>query len=903
MSRGWAVVLAATVVAMTSPAQAQDVVVSSVANDAFTPFTSDDLLFMEVTADGYQLAESMNVYASRSGVYAPLGELARILDFSVGVFPNQGRAEGWVLSRDHPLIVDLPAGVARVNGVDIPIQRGQAQIYQDDFYIRTDLLERLFPVRLKSNVNAQTMEVVPTVPLPFQQKLAREQRMAGAMQGEAPTPYRLLPTPYALFTPPAFDINLGGQITRDGQDQSRSYDVRMAGDLLWTGFQGFVGSDANGDPSNARVLFERKDPEGRALGVLGGTRAGFGDVYTPSMALGAGSFGGRGAFYTSGPLESLDLATPLDLRGELALGEDVELYVNEVLQRGQASPVQGRYEFLNVPLTFGLNTIRLVFYGSQGQTREDVRRINFGAGQVEAGKFIVRLGVVEQNTPVFQLGERSAGLAGDGSTGAGRIVALFDYGVSPMLTVSGGVARFTPMAGDAREVGVLGLHGSLGGLAGQIDLASDDQGGTGATVGLAARPFGVSVVGRHSEYAGGFIDETRNFGAVAGTTAIRNSDLRADATVRASDRLTLPVSASLRRQQRTDSSGVLTADLRTSAPIGRYYVSGSLAYEDEWTFQSHRRSTVGAVDLATLIAARAQFRGGMTYRFGPQAEVETAYATLDYQATEHSTARIGVMRTLGIRPATTVQASSLYRADRFDVALNAGYETDSGKWRLGFQLGFGIARNPATGGYGLVRPGVSSGGSVAIDAFIDVDGDGLRQADEVGVAKVAMQTSSGAYATDAAGHAVSAGLGDGASARIRINTEDIDDPFLVGGDNVQIVPRPGRTALIRYPLQVTSEVEITVKLRRDGQPDRGLAAVDLQLVPANGTAIAGRTDHAGAMIFEGVRPGRYAIRLDPDQARDLGLKLDGAPVVTVSAAGGYVRADDVIITLVEKDRT
>ncbi|WP_395652285.1 hypothetical protein, partial [Brevundimonas sp.] len=623
-----------------------------------------------------------------------------------------------------------------------------------------------------------------------------------------------------------------------------------------------------------------------------------GDVYTPSMALGAGSFGGRGAFYTSAPLESLDLATPLNLRGELPLGEDVELYVNEVLQRGQASPTQGRYEFLNVPLTFGLNTIRLVFYGSQGQTREEVRRINFGAGQVEAGEFILRLGAIEQNTPVFQIGD----LPTDTATGAERIVALFDYGVSPSLTISGGAARFTPLGGEARNVGLLGLHGSLGSVAGQLDVASDDQGGTGATVGLAARPFGVSIIGRHSEYAGGFVDETRTFG-VGGSSALRSSDLRADGTVHVSDGLSFPVSASLRRQERTDDSGRLAADLRTSAPIGRYYASGSLTYEDEWTFQSHRRQVLGAVDVATLVAARAQFRGGLTWRFAPDAELETAYATLDYQATEHSTVRIGVMRTLGVRTTTTLQASGLYSASRFDIAVNAGYDTEAGEWRMGFQLGFGFGRNPATGRYGFVRPGVSSGGSAAIDAFIDANGDGLRQANEAGVAKVALETPGGVVLTDAQGHAMTAGLGDGAQVRARINTENIDDPFLVGGDSVRLVPRPGRTALIIYPLQVTSEVELTVKLKRGGMADRPLAAVDLQLVPANGEPIVGRTDHAGSVIVEGVRPGRYEIRLDPAQSQTLGLALESLPILTVAADGGYVRADDIFIVLTEKDRT
>ncbi len=288
---------------------------------------------------------------------------------------------------------------------------GQAAIFGDDIYLRTDLIEAILPLRLRADVNAQTLTVIPTIPLPFQERLAREQRAAQIGLGDSAVVAAVVETPYRLFSPPAFDVNLGGQIARDGSDQSRSYDVRMAGDLLYTGFQGFIGSDQDGQLNTARVLFERKDPQGHALGPLGATRAGIGDVFTPSMSLGAGGVGGRGAYYTSAPLEALDLSTPLDLRGELPLGEDVELYVNEVLQATQASADRGRYEFLDVPLTFGLNTIRLVFYGPQGQTRQQVRRVNFGTGQVASGRFVLRMGAVEQDTPVVQLGDPIAGPA------------------------------------------------------------------------------------------------------------------------------------------------------------------------------------------------------------------------------------------------------------------------------------------------------------------------------------------------------------------------------------------------------------------------------------------------------------------------------------------------------------
>lgn len=899
MSRGRQVAIVAGLMASVwvAPALAQSQVTGPSAPNASTPFTSDDLLFMEVTADGYQLAESMTVYASRSGVYVPLGEFARILDFAVGVFPAQGRAEGWVLSRDHSLLLDINTGAALVGGVGVVIEPGQVAAFEGDFYVRVDLLERLMPVRLKPDVNAQTLAVIPTQPLPFQQRLAREQRRAGSVSGDPVLRYRLMETPYRLFSPPALDINLGGQVTRDGSDQSRSYDVRMAGDLLMAGFQGFAGSDADGALNSVRVLLERKDPNGHALGPVGATRAGLGDVFTPSMSMGAGSFGGRGAFYTSAPLESLDLATPLNLRGELPLGEEVELYVNEVLQTNQSSPVQGRYEFLDVPLTFGLNTIRLVFYGSQGETREQVRRINFGTGQVEAGRFIVRLGAVEQNTPVFRVGTRP----NDPSTGDVRIAALFDYGISPTLTLSGGAARYAPLGMAARSVGLLGLRGSFGAFAGQFDLAADEDGGAGVTLGLAGRPFGVSLIGRHSEYSGGFVDETRMFGVGPDAALMRSSGLRADARLRLGKKLVLPLSLDLRRQERTDGSGQFAADVRTSTPVSHYYLSTSLSYQNDWTTTARQDQLVGAVDIATLVAARVQVRSGVAYRFLPDARLESAYATIDYQLTARNSVRLGVMRSLGVQQTTTIQAAQLYAADLFDASVNAAYETDTGKWQIGFQLGFGLGYDPVRGRYHIARPGLASGGSIAIDAYIDANGDGVRQSSEQGVRNVAFDTPGGTVLTNADGVALAGGLGDGGVVRARVNLENLDDPFLVGGDSVEIVPRPGRTVMINYPLQLTSEVELSTRLRREGEADRSLAAVNIMLVPARGgDAIQGRTDHAGVVVLENVRPGRYTVRLDPEQAADLSLVLDGAPVLEVPPEGGFMRGDDLFIRVLRE---
>ncbi|QTC91984.1 hypothetical protein [Brevundimonas goettingensis] len=891
-------VLAAGVAAPAlAQSSSQSVVTNLVVAAEPVPFNADDLLFMEVQADGYQLAETMNVYGSRAGVYVPLGEFARVLDFAIGVFPAQRRAEGWIGSRDRKLTIDLNTGVAIVNGKAIAFAPGQAAIFDNDLYVRADLAEQLFPVKLRADINAQTLTVSPTEPLPFQQRLAREARAAGLNHPQAILRVQEAPAPYGLFTPPAFDVNLGGQVARDGVDQSQSFDVRMAGDLLYAGFQGFLGSDQNGEPAAARVLFERKDPDGHALGRFGATRAGLGDVFTPSMSLGAGSYGGRGLVYSTAPLETVDLATPLNLRGELPIGEEVELYVNEVLQAARSTPDQGRYEFLDVPLTFGLNTIRLVFYGPQGQTREEVRRINFGSGQIEPGKFVMRLAAIQQDRSVFEI---QSDPTPDDSQGEARLEALFDYGISTAFTISGGLARYAPAGFDERTVGLAGVRGSIWGVAAQLDAAHDSQGGSAAMLGLAARPFGVSIVGRHAEYRDGFVDETRQVGATQDSLLRRATDLRADMQWRMRDTFSLPLSLDLRRLERIDGTGETNAEFRTSAPVDRYYLSTSLAWQDVTTLTTRQKLLIGAADIATLVAARAQFRGGLTYTLSPRTELDSAYMTADIQISERRTLRLSAVQSLGEQDATTLQAAAFWRARRFDIALTSAWETRSGEWQVGLQMGFGFAFDFARGRYDVVRPGVSAGGSMAVNAFVDANGDGHRQPDEKGVSKIVVQTPAGAAVTGADGRVFVSGLGDGAAASMRVNLEGIDDPFLLGqADVIRTVPRPGRTARVELPLQQSGEVEMTVMLRRDGQ-DRPLAAVNLQLVPeAGGAPIPARSDHAGIVFVEDVPPGRYRVQLDPQQAADLGMTLVAAPAAVLPADGGFVRAGAVVVSIVQ----
>jgi hypothetical protein len=896
MTRLGQAALCAALIGAAQPALAQSAEPSTRTASAVAPFTADDLLFMEARVGDQVICDAINIYGARGGVFVPLGELARVLDFPLGVFPANGRAEGQGGAPLRDIELDVSRGFARTGELELELSPGQAVPYDGDIYVRLDLAELLLGLTLRADVNAQALEIASDNPLPFQAAAARAARARALGAPSSPAAVSDITPPYALFTAPAVDVQLGGAMARSGEDYTRSFNLRSAGDLGYGTVQTFLGSDERGQAQDARVTWERKDDDGRALGRLGGTRAGFGDVYTAPMALGASGRTGRGAFYSSAPLEVADLSTPLDLRGELALGEEVELYVNEVLQAVRWSGDAGRYVFPDVPLAYGLNVVRLVFYGSRGQVREEVRRITIGAGQLPAGQMRLRLGAVQDETPLIDLGGAPSG------RGDIRLSAIADVGLTATQTLSLGAARYAPDDGASRMMGVIGLRSALGPAAVQVDAAFDDQGGRGLLFGVAARPGGVSVVARHSEYAGGFIDETRTASAVDGGDLIRATDVRIDASL-PSPIGALPLSVDVDRRERSNGEWLASAAARTSLRLDRYYLSAGLNWEGGPASGSDDRLS-GAFDVSTLAADVLHLRAGLHYRLDGDARVEAAFADVDYVLSPRDSLRFGALRTMGPAGSDVYQVAALRTDPRFDLSLRASWEPGRDDLRVGMQIGFGLFFDPNQRRYRPVRSGVTTGGAVLVSAFRDDDGDGVRSASEAPVAGLELQTPRGPVRTDADGQATGVGLGDGGAITLRADMSAVEDPFLaLPTQALAAVPRPGRTITVPVPLQSTGEVEVVVELERDGQ-ERPLAAVDVILTrQEGGEPVRGRSDFAGVVTVAGLRPGSWTIRLNPTQALNLGLVLDEPVQVTVPPDGGFIRGEPLRVRIERRTST
>lgn len=865
--------------------------------DAAAPalLPDEELILFAVDLDRLTLTDTLTAYGDPADPLLPIGELARLLDLNLNVSSAERRVIGTLGEERRSVTIDLSVPVARVGGKNIDLTTEDVGFSRSDIYIRASVLSRILPLRIEVNAEGLAIRLVALEKLPIQARMERLGRMSGLDRNmDEGEPALQIDAPHLLFSPPSFDFALEtGTDTRTPRFPRR-YDVRMAGDLLYSNFQGYLGSDETGDPSTARILFERRSAAGNLLGPLGATRISAGDVFTPSLPVGPRSSGGRGISFSTVPLEQASVFNTIDLRGELPIGFDVELYINDVLRSGQRTPVQGRYEFLNVPLVSGINVIRIVTYGARGERSEMVRVVNVGGGQLPKNETHMEFGLVQQDKAVIDprsLAERELIVA---EVGAPRLVASIAHGLTSNVTVTGGLGLYTSVQEESRHLATAGIRTSIAGFAVQADAAGDHQGGLAFVLGLAGQPFGISSLFRHSEYRGGFIDETSTAGDFL-RPAVRKTALTMDMSLPRIAGKIIPLSVRVLRDGFADGGSSWTASSRASTTIAQTLVSTGLDYTRETrpgADLQHRLT--GSLAASKFIDFKWQLRGTVDYDVLPEASLRALGVTADRAISDRLAVRVGLGQTL-VKPRDTfLQAGATMRFPFGDLALTGDYAARTNDWRVGVRFAFGSLFDPGRGRYVVTPPGPASGGNAVLHSFIDKDGDGRFGAGDEAAPKVRVEGGERHVITGANGRAVVTGLGSSPSGRLQVNIEDIDELY-VGSPpaNVAFAPRPGQVLQIPYPLAPVGEVYARLRLRQADQVV-GLSAVRVRLVRDGRDPIVAITEYDGSVVFPEVPLGEYRLELDQGQAERLGMRLVDPPVIAVTADG----AKDVEIEVV-----
>ncbi len=847
-----------------------------------------DLLLYAVQFETHTLTESLAAFGDPADPLLPIGEIARMLELDVQLQPAIGRVTGRLGEGLRPLTIDLASGEGRSGSIGVPISNGDAFVTPTEVYVRASLLSKLLPITIRVDGDNLLLTIEPREKLPLQARRERAERLLRLDPGvTAPDETVRIETPYQWISRPAFDVSVDlGSDTERGGFTSR-IESRFALDLLRTNVTGFFGTDDRGNPASFRIKAERQALDGSLLGPMRASRFALGDIFAPGLILGPSSVAGAGVMVSTAPIEQLSVFERIDLRGELPQGYDVELFVNDVLRAGQNTATQGRYEFLAVPLVRGINVIRVVAFGPRGEREEETRVINVGGGQVEAGRAVFQAGIVAQDRPLFDLGY-AAPIDSYQGRGKLRAVASLAYGISPSLTAQVGAALYHDRDGTLHRVVSGGVRTSLFGLAAQLDHARDLTSGSATSLGLAGNVGGISMVGKHAEYGGGFADENVSHYDPA-RPLTRYSEVTFDLTVPFLAKTRLPLSGRLERAEFADGT-VWVARGRTTLSVSNTQVALGADYQRSDVGGVASEQLSGNVSAARLIDYKWQLRTTAEFDFRPDARLRAISFTADRDLSEHFGLRFGLAKSFGPFTDTTLQAGAFARLPFGAISLSGDYSTSQKRWRVGVQLNFGLAHDPNRGGYRLTPPGPASGASASLLAFRDANGNGRFDQGEAPLPGILVDDVHGPVATDDSGRAFFTGLGDGPTGFARIDTTNVDTVFDSSPPaSISFVPRPGLVMQVPFAVVPTSEIAVSIKMHQPNGGMVGIASVRLNLVDAMGKKLPISTEFDGLAVFEQVRPGRYWIELDTEQAQQLKMRLVEPIEVEVGATGNLIR--------------
>lgn len=849
---------------------------------ALRPVDDLNLVLLEVQLDGNVLAEAITTYQVGRETFLPLGELARLLTLAIRTQPDQGTAEGFVLSEARGFSLNVAQARLALAEQTQLFDPALVRLQRDDIYVASTLLSRWLPLDFEVNLSSLTLQVRPRERLPLQERLDRER--LGAKAGARTTGYEdpgypRQDMPYRLLGMPFIDQTLGvGLRTGSGSRQtSANYTAYLTGDLLGMESALFVSGTKQNPSPDVRFTLARHDPDAGLLGPLRARSVMFGSgVSVPSVAnIASRSPTGKGLGLTlsNRPINQPTSFDRHTLQGDLPPGWDVELYFNEALVGFQTSRADGRYSFDDQPLAYGPNDFRLVFHGPLGQQR------------VEKQSFLLEQSSTPPGAFYYSLAQHQDG------AGQSRSVAQFEWGLNKYLTSTGGLVRLPALAGTSADEQLytsLGLRAFWQSFILSNDFLRSPHGGWLNESGLKTRVGSLAMSYSHTRL-NDFSSEL--FSATSDPLRTRDK-VRLDGAIPSGFLPRLPVTLELQREQFQSGSRNLALTGRVAA-----YVKGtSVANQLSWQTSGGNSLASGALQLSRRVGGIG-LSGQLGYSLKPQAKLETVALAGDKRLGEVYLLNLGLVRSVSSHE--TLYTAGLNKSlGRYGLGLSASYSS-SGAFAVGLQLFIAMGREPRQAQWRFDALPKADSGAASVRVFLDDNANGVMDSGEEPIENVAM-TVNGSRAlarTDAAGIAWLDRLPIRQHVDIAVDTQTLEDPYWAPQrKGVRLVPRPGRVAELDFPVVLTSEIDGTVFLVEKASR-RGIGDVVIELLDLDRkvvTAIKSSSD--GYYIVPAVAQGRYSLRVAPAQLKQFDLIDPGEREITILPDGKFINGVDFLLS-------
>jgi hypothetical protein len=871
-------------------------------------------IVVSLVMNGTSIGENMVVYLDQERLMVPLNGVMTALELAIAADPERGTASGFFINEERRFDLDLATGKARFGTKEYALAPGQVERQLTDIYVDSTLLTLWFGIRFHLSMEELSLHVSSVELLPVQERLDRERRRSGVRRPGLPGDYTIIEPQFHWLDWPFVDTDVAVSTSRDQSGhmtQQGQYTSVLTGqvgglDLDMAANGTFLGSDPT---TTLRATLGRRDPRGGLLGPIDAKEALVGDVSSPTLPLVSDSFAGRGATLSTFPLHRLSDLQRVTLRGDLPVGWQVELYRGGDLMDFQTSGSDGRYEFINVPTIPGLNAFKMIFYGPEGQRREEDQPIYVSAATVAAGETGYRVLFNQQNTdllgghppnqPVItpftrfdQLARNPQDVATQANNGANRFVGEVEHGFSDTLSLNGALSSMPAGPNSTTEFIQTGLRSSSFGALTSLDLATSSDGGVAYGAGAQSQVGTTSWLFSYNRF--------QNFVSERSFDITLNQPLEASTTARLYGVLPdfslgrMPFDLGATWNEARNGEDHLELNERLSNYIGRFTVGAET--------QAHITSGVPA-QTVEIFRVGTQFgkiglRGEALYDVLPTAEFAAAQIISDFAVKPTLNLRLGVTE-IETRPQET-QFTVGVAAPLKNALLGADFNISTrSDFSVLFKISFSFGMEPRHDSPIFRGETFARTGGVSPVAFLDRNGDGVFGPGDVPLPNVRFRGEGSIFKgqTDRDGTTLITGLDPYQETPISLDVESLEDPYWKPADQkIAVLPRPGSVVRLDFPVYETGAVDGTVEIERNGQRVP-LPGIRVQAFDANGKVAAQTlSGYDGSFFLEGVRLGRYVLRADPNQLTRLHLVGRESQTVTLTLDRPNVSLGKIALT-------
>jgi hypothetical protein len=854
--------------------------------------------------------EDLIVLQEGEQIYLPLAEFAAKILVPLQTDGN-GVVSGTVTTTETGFAIDHGGKRITIDGETEPLGSADVLSSGGELYLAPHLIEKLVPVSIEFDFSSMFIRVKADGPLPIHVRRRQEQLRERILEAKADAIEPLMrDIPYVLFSPPTGDVNIQPDWSKSA-GPGLSYDALLGAEIGYLTSQLYVRGDDKDHLTEARVRFGREHPAGGVFGVDGLTQAWAGDVRQPVQALIGGGGIGRGVLVSTFPLDRPDTYQDTTIDGDAQPGWDVELYQNSLLVEVQRVGRDGRYVFENVPLFYGINQFRLVFYGPQGQLREEERTVTIGGQLITPGKTMWAAFVGQPRQRVLE-----PLLPARRSSDDFAVTLEAAHGFNDWLSGSAFVTR-APTSVHAKSD-----YAMSAGLGAQIswkdilfnpNAAVQDNGGYAFDLGVITTFRGFSISGRYALF--------ENFKSLEASEA--SDPLTSSGFVRVSRSVALPMLGAtfvgLRGEHRgfEDGRHRFGAGLDMRHRHGMVFVDHKVDYRLTDHAGHHSTDDLLYSPTVALLAGNFSARGAARLLLKPGVSLETLSASMRYRLDERSSAGAGISHALD-SSSTNVNVS-------YSREFDFGYVSGNGSWSDDGEIALGVGLTFSFGARRNGRPFATSqrladAGAIAPFVYYDQDGNGRFDADiDQPLSEVGFRLDHGRRPKTVTGDDGDAILGNESVDRpltIDIDPSTLADPFWTSAAGpLSVQPRRGRILELELAVVDGGEIAGTVSAPTETD-DIPVGGVLVRLSDARGRKVAEvRTMDDGFYLFERLPPGSYVVEIvDGQTLQDIQIEpvsqevelppggevLDGIDIrialrgtLTMPAFGEWDDGDDV----------